>query len=422
MAYIFKTVVTRTDKASGLRVPVVDAKGRQEYHPQWRFRITDYQGRRRVMTGTASKVETEKLAAQVQSENDQIRRGYKPPPKANAHAALRPFGELVEEWLEAGRSCGGRGGRPWSQGHDVMRTLYINWWQDRLKPATLSALSDSLPRIEEALRTLKNNGKSSKTCFHYQTTITSFVKWCFQRGYCDRDFLEHIGSWSAAPTTVKRPLSLEECQRLLTACRPEVRDLYELAMSSGLRAGEIRSLRVGDLNPDAGGVTLRAEITKNRKPGLQPLPKSLLDRLIALSAGKAPSDSLLFVPRHPAQSLSIDLERAGISKRGPGGVVDFHSLRRSFISMVVDAGADIRSGMDLARHSSPGMTFSTYARSRWDKKSELVESIGVKLQGGINSDLGITEAQPKAALANTPLKSSSYLVAGLGFEPRTFGL
>lgn len=50
MAYVFRTFKTRTDPESGKRVRVLDRAGRPVPHLRWRFEITDYLGRRRVMT------------------------------------------------------------------------------------------------------------------------------------------------------------------------------------------------------------------------------------------------------------------------------------------------------------------------------------------------------------------------------------
>ena len=62
-------------------------------------------------------------------------------------------------------------------------------------------------------------------------------------------------------------MTAEEIHRLLRACAPERRLLYEVALCSGLRAGELRALTVAHLDTVRGGVRLDAEWTKNRKPG-----------------------------------------------------------------------------------------------------------------------------------------------------------
>ena len=43
-------------------------------------------------------------------------------------------------------------------------------------------------------------------------------------------------------------------------------------------------------------------------------------------------------------------------------MIDFHALRVHFISRVVEAGANVKEAMELARHSDPKLTLKTYAK------------------------------------------------------------
>ena len=56
--------------------------------------------------------------------------------------------------------------------------------------------------------------------------------------------------------------------------------LYEMALFSGLRANELRSLTIDDLDLDRYGVILNAEWTKNRQEGCQPLYEFDILRMI----------------------------------------------------------------------------------------------------------------------------------------------
>ena len=91
MAYVFRTYKTQSDPATGKRVPMLDAKGRKVPHELWRFQIFDYLGNRLIKTGYASRSETEKLAARIQREQDEIKRGYRPAPKVSDKNSARPI-------------------------------------------------------------------------------------------------------------------------------------------------------------------------------------------------------------------------------------------------------------------------------------------------------------------------------------------
>ena len=139
---------------------------------------------------------------------------------------------------------------------------------------------------------------------------------------------------------------------------------------------------------------LHEEWTKNRKPGFQRLPASLVRKLQAyVAAGtaerlyakaerhcprkhKAPDEPLIYVPGHPTREMDRDLEAAGIAKSNPSGKVDFHALRLCFINFIMEAGASTTEAMAMARHSSPALTLGVYGRTRRDRLDELAEKVG----------------------------------------------
>lgn len=121
MPYVFQTFMTTQDPETSKRIPGLGKKGRKIPHPKWRFEYTDWQGKRRIKTGHASKTETEMLALKVRGEQDEIRRGYRPIPKSKDEYTSRPCREVIEEYLAWGKSPGGRMGRSWSKDHPRIR-------------------------------------------------------------------------------------------------------------------------------------------------------------------------------------------------------------------------------------------------------------------------------------------------------------
>jgi len=177
----------------------------------------------------------------------------------------------------------------------------------------------------------------------------------------------------------RRALTAEEIGRLLNARRAECRLLYQVALSTGLRVNELRSLTVGDFNADLRALRLDEHWTKGRKGGLQPLPIRLAEALERETAGKASGEPLLCVPTQPARTLAGDLKRAGIPKWTPEGKVDFHSLRNTYASLLDQAGASPKENQTLMRHSMAALTMETYARARQDRLSAMAEAVGGKV-------------------------------------------
>jgi len=148
--------------------------------------------------------------------------------------------------------------------------------------------------------------------------------------------------------------------------------LYRLALATGFRAAELSALTPEhfDLNAHPPAVVLPAEMTKNRKGAVQPIPDDLSADLRTFIAA-CPAKRSVWPGRwhkKAAGMLRADLDAAGIPVEvdGPEGTEtrDFHALRACYISNVIRAGADLKQAMTLARHSDPRLTTTRYARTR----------------------------------------------------------
>lgn len=377
-------------------------------HPRWKFQYTDYRKKRRTATGTTSKKGTEELAAQVEAQQKEIRKGWRPAPKASD--VPRPIQETVDEYVAWGESQGGRQGHPWGQTHARMRRSHLAWWQEQLGVELVADLVGVLPRVEKALRDVQTSGRSGKTLANRAEALGAFCDWCLTRGYLDQDPLRHLGRFDTSPRSRRRAMTAEEIAKLLESCAPHRRICYEVAFASGLRAGELRALRVRHLDRAAGGLRLEAAWTKNRRAGFQPLPVWLVDRLEDVAAGKAADEPLLYVPSHPARDLEEDLKRAGIPKLTAEGKLDFHACRVAFVTWVLEAGATVKEAQALARHVTPDLTMNTYARTRGDRLSNVAEAVGRNLRN-------ITGAEQPAGVVLTASGDGGYAAGTAGSIP-----
>ena len=392
---------------------IFQTRGRDgKLHRKWRYRIVDWDGRRKTATGSTSEAETKRMALQAEARAARIRAGLEAPPTSSRKHSARPFIEVCEEYLEWGRAQGGRGGRPWSRLHAENRRRGLDWWQKALGLDVLADLEGVLPRVEEALRTLQAN-HAGKTLQNYAEALKSFGRWAVRRGYLDGDPLKAMAPFNTTPETTRRAMTDEEIKRLLATTPEHRRLLYEVALTSGLRAGELRSLAVDDLDVDGCGLRLHAEWTKNRKPGFQALPAALVERLKAfIESGRAadlyraaarrkgstmqvPENPLLFLDKHVVRRFDLDLAAAGVNKNAPGGKLDFHSLRTAFISRVLESGASVKEAMALARHSTPNLTLNVYGRAREGRLAEIAEAVGAGIltaETGWQSPMAVTIA------------------------------
>ncbi len=407
-------------------------------HLRWRFQFTDWKGRRRTASGTTSRPETERQAVRVQARHDGIRRGEIPPPKESDKP--RPFGDVIAEYMAWGRVQGGRGGRPWSPVHLRAKERHLGFWQEHLRAETIGQVS--LRRVESALRELQEKGlpdrrppalHCSKACRskasklrkrgqspkarragrcivcgqavprrkprsapltgkslqNYAEAIHSLCLWAARRGYLDADPLAHLSKFDITPQSHRRAPSAQEIAAILQhAASPAERLLYEVALCSGYREGELRALRVQDLDADGCTLPLAAEFTKSRKAARQPIPRALAAKLATGAEGKRRRDPLLDMPAQPLEQLYRTMARAGVPKWAPGGKLDFHALRTGFVTLVLEAGANVKEAQALARHSTPGLTVNTYGRARFDRLWQLAEAVGVAVLEPAESTTG----------------------------------
>lgn len=424
----------KRDPETGTRVYVRDKHGRKVAHECYRFQFTDWQGRRRTGTGFPSRKDTEDRAAEIQREHDEIRRGHREPPKSSKKHGGRTFSDVTDEYLAWGRSQGGREGYPWSKTHAEGRKRQLGWWKERLGLETLGDVDGVLPRAEKELQELQKQEKAGKTLQNYAESLRAFCRWCVQRGYLEDNPLKALAPFDTTPQTRRRAMTPDEIRRLLKVAPEHRRILYEVAFCSGLRANELRNLTAAHLDERRCGVYLDGAWTKNRRPGFQPLPRTLVRRLRAFAESgevmrlyrkhysrketqlSIPEDRLLYVPHHPSDAMDKDLKAAEIPKHLPGeGKLDFHACRVAYISFVLQMGANVKEAQSLARHSTPDLTMNVYGRTRRDRLAGLAEAVG----STILMLESTTTAQPLAAGAESMCSTNTLRGARTGSRTRT---
>ena len=177
-------------------------------------------------------------------------------------------------------------------------------------------------------------------------------------------------------------LSREEIARLIAACNNlKHQTALSLAYATGLRASEVVSLKVSDV--DSGRMTLRVEQGKGRKDRYAMLSPLLLERLrvwwrVARAQGKMLDGGWLFPGLNPIESLSPrQLNRAvqaaalaaGIDKR-----VSMHTLRHCFATHLLEQKVDIRIIQALLGHKKLDTTV-IYTQVATDLLREVVSPL-----------------------------------------------
>ena len=223
----------------------------------------------------------------------------------------------------------------WSSAKDVTPDSFLKWRRERRS----------------------NQGVSPKTLNEYLGAIRALLNWMVKRNRLGENPLRSVELLATNGEQVKprRAFTDEEMQKLLNVAG-ERKIVYLIAVETGLRNGEVRALRVGDVHLDDGNprIEARASTTKNGKAAIIPLRADLAEQLREYFKDHplSPPDSLFGGVFWKRRQFRYDLKAAGIPLVDNNGLrVDFHSLRHTFCTNLQRGGTGQRVLMELMRHS-----------------------------------------------------------------------
>lgn len=198
-------------------------------------------------------------------------------------------------------------------------------------------------------------------------------------------------------------LSAQEVKTLLEALKTKGPDsLYIaalIAVSTGLRRGEVLALRWQDIDLERSEATISRQIipvkggTVERTPKSEasraviPLPAATVAALKArktrqterrLEAGSMWQDGGFIVDNGFGASISPSYLTHSFSKaaKAAGLSVTFHGLRHTFTSLHHGAGTPLKVLQELVRHSTPGLLLNRYAHTESGAHEAAAERLG----------------------------------------------
>ncbi|MEN6449959.1 MAG: tyrosine-type recombinase/integrase, partial [Thermoguttaceae bacterium] len=284
--------------------------------------------------------------------------------------------------------------------HVRMTCGHVRWVVDKCGAKSVADVTG--PAVLATIGELRGSGTALRTCNSYLRSIKSFSRWLWRHKRRADDPLCALESFNEETDLrhVRRELSPEEVSWLLTTAEKRTRPehnmpgadramVYRLALGTGFRAGELRSLTSTsfDLASDPPTVTVAAAHSKRRREDRQPIRHDLADLLRPWLEGR-PEDERLFarLPGDTARMLRSDLAAARAEwikevpegkereareksdflayRNAAGDVADFHATRHTYVSGIVAGGASVKTCQELARHSSPSLTIGRYSHAR----------------------------------------------------------
>jgi integrase len=243
-------------------------------------------------------------------------------------------------------------------------------------------------------------GLSPRTVQYIHTTLHKALKDAVGDGLIPRNVTEAVRAPRPAKKEV-RPLSPDQSRTFLEAARGDRYEaLYVLAVTAGLREGELLGLKWEDIDLDVGSLAVRRTLSEARSGRFFEAPKNGKGRSIKLTRqavealrthrkrqneerlrfGTLWQDSGLVFPAQTgtpmnaknltARSFKPLLERAGLSR-----TVRLHDLRHTCATLLLGKGVHPKIVQELLGHATIAITLDTYSHVLPNMQGEAVSAM-----------------------------------------------
>ena len=318
------------------------------------------------------KTDAKKWAGSVESAIEERR--YRNVAQAKRHTV----GELIQKYVADYL--------PRKPRSEVVQRQQLRWWQDRIGSLTLADLTpdviaehrDKLAKSET--RTGSPYSPASVNRYlaalsHVLTIGVKELRWLPDNPMLDVSKLKE-------PRGRDRYLSEEERASLLKACGESDSSyllvIVTLALSTGMRRGEILDLTWDAIDLPARKITLRE--TKNREIRTVALVSKAYDLISELAGNRSNRSPFVFAGEDPTKP--IDIKKAWYTAVRRAGIKNFrfHDLRHSAASYMVMNGATLPEIAEVLGHKTYDMV-KRYAHLSEAHTAGVVERMNKRIFG-----------------------------------------
>ena len=363
------------------------------YYVSW----TDHTGRRQTKSAkTTDKASAERIGAKFEADAALRRDGVID--STHERFAIEAKRELLDHLGDFQSILQAREN---TAKHVRMTCRQIEWVAQHSAARVIADLTGAT--VSNAIGELRRGGTSLRTCNAYLRSVKSFTRWLWAEKRIPHDPMTGLRQFNDATDRrhERRAMTREEVAELLRFTEgyttpnhnligPDRARLYQVALGTGFRANELRSLTPAsfDLDNDPPTVTVEAAYSKRRRRDTQPIRADLAELLRSWLETKHRDDRVFgTMPGATARMLRSDLAAsrsawiAEVSddpierhtreesdflcyRDRSGRVVDFHSTRHTYISDIVGGNVSVKVAQELARHSTSRLTIDRYAHAR----------------------------------------------------------
>ena len=252
---------------------------------------------------------------------------------------------------------------------------------------------------------------SPLTLTYIHSVLKSALEHAVREEEIPRNVARNVRTGTPRPRRFE-PLTTDEARRLLTTAQDHrLHALFELALHTGLRKGELLGLRWEDLDLGSGTAAIRRTLQRTSAGGLTTLPTKTRasERRIGL-----PARCVQSLKRHhdqqqrereavgtawqpnghvftTAQGGSIDptnltrtfttlLRKAGLRR------IRFHDLRHSTATLLLEQGVELVVIKEILGHAHIGVTATIYAHVRLRLQRDAIDTLSTALDGPAGND------------------------------------
>ena len=230
-------------------------------------------------------------------------------------------------------------------------------------------LTDFLERLRRG-KSPATKAMSPSSVARVLVSVRSFFKFLVREGYIDLDPTLTVGS-PKRPRSIPKAIPLDDVVRLVELpgkdrLGPRDRAILETLYGAGLRISELVALDVDDVDLDDGSVLVRSG--KGGKGRRVPLGRAAV-AAVGDYATRTRPELVTKATRKTSPALFLNARGGRLSRQGcwkilktharAAGLDDLvspHTLRHSFATHMLDAGADIRVVQELLGHASLSTT------------------------------------------------------------------
>jgi len=352
---------------------------------KWHIKYVDADGIERRVVAYKDKTASQQLAARLEKEAELGNSGIVDRYKEHRN---RPLVEHLEDFRQSLLAKGDtikQVKQVTSRVKRIMEACKFITWQDI-----------QASKVQKCLPDLRYKGEplSVQTQNFYLKAMKQFYNWLVQDARAPESPIEHLRCKTVRKVTdevhPRRVLEIDELKRLLEVTKSATKRfgmtgyerylLYRLTAETGLRAKELRSLKVSSFDFDGLTVNVSANYTKNKGEAVQALRPDTAEELKGFFANKLP-DVKAFggtykqLTDKTSKMLEADLAEADIPYVLDGLYFDFHALRHQTGTLLAASGVHPKIAQKIMRHSDINLTLSRYTHTLTGQEADAVASL-----------------------------------------------